>query len=210
MKPYLYEQTVSENKKETRRLHGLKEINEAPDDWQLDKVEIIKDRFYAYFSHKNRTTSTIRMIPAKYRLGEVLYLAETHYLRTEVPDNSFKSQILYGDDPIVSHMKEWEPERFSKLYDKISPMFLKQIHGREFVKMHDISIERIQNITEEGAQREGVTDLNYGIGGVTQYRASFQSVWEDINKKMPWALNPWVFVYKYNYLKEKSRRAWSQ
>lgn len=200
LKPFLYTATIEGRKTETRRLHGLKEINKAPNDWQLSKVEIIVDRLYAVFTHNNRSISTVRMICAKFRINEELYLAESHFLPKK--DANIKGLPVIYNDTLIPAGSE---NILGYAYRPISPMFLKQEHAREFVRIKGISIERAHDITEEAAKREGI-DLSYSNNDGLQYRAAYIAAWDEINKTMPFAMNPWLFVYYYDYLKEKSKR----
>jgi hypothetical protein len=80
------------------------------------------------------------------------------------------------------------------------------------LKITDIRIERLQDITEEDAKAEGVSyesaiDCNgWGptyndpdSGGYPIYKAGFEYLWDSINKDRGygWDTNPWVWVVSF-------------
>jgi hypothetical protein len=58
---------------------------------------------------------------------------------------------------------------------------------------YGVRIERLQDITEEDAESEGVKLIPYVEG----YRGAFEELWKDIHGKGSWDLNPWLWVIKF-------------
>ena len=86
-------------------------------------------------------------------------------------------------------------------------MFLYRRYARTFLKRTFTKVERLQDITEEGAIAEGIceftkdeTVFKYGLEGwewaTMPYTAvgAYKMLWESINGKGSWDLNPWVIV----------------
>jgi hypothetical protein len=204
IKPELYYQTIVGNKTQTRRDHNLKQINEKPDDWELSESFKTGNRFYAQFVHKTAKEKTVRVIPALYNIGETLYLAEPHFIpKSSIYQEVMASDVVYDYDLDRSNTKKQKYFlMLDKNYKKISPMFLKEVHAREYVQIRKIRIERVQEITSFGAKSEGMVKEESD----TTYYEYFINTWVGLHGMEGWNKNPWVWVYQYNYLKDQSRR----
>ncbi len=67
---------------------------------------------------------------------------------------------------------------------------------RTVVEITEVRVERLQEISEEDARAEGIQEV--GIGAVHD----FMVLWESINGKESWALNPWVWVIEFRRVVE--------
>ena len=73
--------------------------------------------------------------------------------------------------------------------------------ARIFLKVKDVRVERLQDITEKQAEREGfVDDVEYCVGNTA--RGHFAELWDTtIDKKQidiyGWSANPWVWVFEF-------------
>ena len=102
-------------------------------------------------------------------------------------------------------------------------IFMPKIACRIFLKVTNVRIQRLHEISEDDAKAEGITTLfpsdsphynpnhftNYtwhGRGGDDSFtgysntetaKDSFQSLWYQINGLASWQLNPYVFVYDF-------------
>lgn len=81
--------------------------------------------------------------------------------------------------------------------------------ARIWLKVTDVRVERLQKITEGGAEKEGCRE---SVDSKTKFRTSallnFYEVWDSTIKKSDidrygWQANPWVWVIKF----EKSNRS---
>jgi hypothetical protein len=139
--------------------------------------------------------------------GDVLWIRET-YCKTE-------SGIHYAAS--VCNPK----------YDKPDSGWKPSIHMplaacRYFAEITSIRVERLQNITEEAAIAEGVSryprspiygykKYGYEFDYVLTAKESYQTLWESINSKGSWELNPWVWVVQYRRIGAKQLAAyWPQ
>ncbi|HAV0413641.1 TPA: hypothetical protein JFW75_003465 [Salmonella enterica] len=69
-----------------------------------------------------------------------------------------------------------------------------------------VHVERLNAISEEDAQAEGVQPACYEITPPeAAYRVSFGEVWRSIYGEESWAANPWVWVIKFKRVEEASR-----
>jgi len=131
----------------------------------------------------------------KYKVGDICYVRETW----ANPLNDFGGYIYKAtcwDD--VAATTKWHPS-----------IHMPKEAARIFLRVTNVRVERVQDITEDDAKAEGVTyrqaiECNgwhptYNdpdSGGCLKYRAGFQYLWESINRKRGygWNKNPWVFV----------------
>ena len=74
--------------------------------------------------------------------------------------------------------------------------------SRIAIEVTDIKIEKLQEITEEDAIKEGVRDtFNQQIFYPATY--NFKILWDSTNsKKHPWGSNPWVRVISFKRVRE--------
>ena len=154
----------------------------------------------------------------KYKTGDILYVRETFnkddgifYYRADgingLPD--CLKQVLI-DNKFDFSACEWKPS-----------LFMPKEAARLFLKVTNVRCERLQDITEEDCIREGILKMdNYfqrGFDVFFDYLAkekahqfphstnnnrftakdSYKSLWQKINGKDSWDLNPFVFVYEF-------------
>ncbi len=70
--------------------------------------------------------------------------------------------------------------------------------SRLSLRVTDVRVERVRDISEEDGRAEGVTlPTEWHVGRDPTYRHHFANLWDTINGKRPgcsWAANPWVWV----------------
>ncbi len=59
--------------------------------------------------------------------------------------------------------------------------------SRITLTVNGVTLERLHEITDEGARAEGVKD-----------RAEYESLWKQLNGVESWNINPWVWVVKFD------------
>jgi hypothetical protein len=119
------------------------------------------------------------------------------------PMSSFGDEVFYrSNDPNLPGMK-WKPS-----------IHMPRALSRITLEITDVRVERVQEISIEDMDREGV-DLEGGIAGDAFNEAEhfaiggcpmlhhpeiygFAALWDSINgKKHPWDSNPWVWVISF-------------
>ena len=110
---------------------------------------------------------------------------------------------------------------FFRLLGKV--IFKKGCHNKMFVRtdfmphrirITNIRVERLQDISEEDCIAEGIwRDDNVGLEGVTYWyhglanssfrtaKEAYASLIDKISGKGTWKINPWVFVYDFELIK---------
>jgi hypothetical protein len=169
-------------KTKTRRLNGLKEINENPDDWIV--AAITRD-------HITFTSNTGKLISIKwkYKPGDLLWVRETwsHESPTDFKEDDghyvYKAEM---PDEYVTNSPGWKPS-----------LFMPKSACRLWLRIKDIRVERLNDITNNDALAEGTPDLRT-IENNYDMKDCFRILWDSINKKTyPWESNPWVWVVEF-------------
>lgn len=135
-----------------------------------------------YLAIKEQTdvdSSIIRYIPAKYQIGDILWVKET-WAKIAFPYEYIKYK---ADEPHPSgEWGKWE-----------SPRFMTKSASRIRLEVTNIKVERLQEITESDAILEGFTSYptESAIGG-------FFAIWEKLHgKDYPWDSNPFCWVISF-------------
>lgn len=126
-------------------------------------------------------------IKPPYQPGDILYVRETWSLRFD------GEKYFYKADKNTSREEK-------RLLDYNDVKWRPSIHmpkeaARIWLKVTNVRVERLQNITEDGAEVEGCFDY-------TSTALGFPDVWDSTIKKSDldrygWNTNPWVWVIKF-------------
>ncbi len=132
------------------------------------------------------------VIKPRYKVGETVYIKEA-WAKIVSPCEYIKYKL---DDPVPSG--DWGKWR--------SPLLMPSKFARYFITIKDVRAERLQEITEEDAEREGVVpaQLNkeYGCLCISQGRkhiCTYIDLWDSINENQKWNTNPFVWRYEFSY-----------
>lgn len=117
-----------------------------------------------------------------------------------------------------------------KMFDNCGPseiewkwtpsIYMPRLASRITLEITDVRVERLQDITEQDAIKEGVfrkkqEDGTYwhgnyghpdGVGPLLNAIESFRSLWLSINGEDSWNQNPWVWVISFEGLQSQGRR----
>ena len=135
-----------------------------------------------------------------YLPGDILYVREKwaqpflpdsdeiHYYADYNNDDTVLREGPYSDTVKVSAVK-WRPS-----------IFMPRSAARIFLRVTDVRVERLQEITDEGARAEGVSHIGAP-------RTQFAVLWETTigekgHTEYGWAANPWVWVIEFERCKE--------
>lgn len=156
---------------------------------------------------------TERVIKSPYKVGDVLYVRETwkveHTYGDELADIRFKANNE------IEHLRGLKEETYDKLINFESKngwqpsLFMPKEAARIFLKVTNVKVERLQDITDEGAKAEG---SNVGIGFAEKMRETatdrFIKIWNStVNKKdldkYGWNTNPYVWVIEFERISKE-------
>ena len=90
-----------------------------------------------------------------------------------------------------SHNGEWKPS-----------LFMPKEAARIFLKVTDVRVERLQEITVDGIRNEGLSSMAVHAGDMEIALKEWEKLWNSTIKKSDldrygWEANPWVFVYEF-------------
>lgn len=174
---------------------------------------------------EGRKTVTRRVVKTRFRQGEMGWqiITEKHsgkYVRIEYLDE-WEDETRYMIDPFrpgdIMYVREtWARSMAGTYLYKATdtPIILDRwrpsIHmpkeaARLFLRVTDVRVERLQDITEDGARSEGCYHgplLDGCDDFIVPALYSFQSVWDSTVKKTDrdtygWKANPWVWVIEF-------------
>lgn len=129
----------------------------------------------------------------KYQVGDVLYVRETwQYIDFTGDDNGY---VYKASD----NGKLWENE--TENWKWRPSIHMPKEAARIWLKVTDVRVERLQDITETEAEKEGFyDDAEYCVGNTA--RGHFLKMWDYTIKKTDlkmngWKANPWAWVYEF-------------
>ena len=158
-----------------------------------DNYSVIEARFDDYDADE-----TIFIKP-KYKVGETVFVQEEFCLNEEVNEVVYRADYESGWSGFCAY---WSPS--SKMTEK---------EARIFLKITNIKVERLQDISEEDCVKEGVIEYGYIDGSMLFYTSELKSfsssevfhygIWNNLPYKAPydWNSNPYVFIYEFEVVK---------
>lgn len=150
-----------------------------------------------------------------YQVGDILYVRETFFIGDildEAEDISERGIILYRADErrrnIDYEFLKWRPS-----------IHMPRKIARLFLKVTDVKIERLQDITEKQAIREGCEGVKckkehdytkdepcgfcINSGYIVPPQLEFHDLWNNIYSEQGygWCKNPWVWAIEFEKVK---------
>ena len=135
----------------------------------------------------------VLLLKPPFKPGDVLYVRETW------ANLGWDNYIYKADDlKRYEHYQKWRPS-----------IHMPREAARIFLKVTDVSINRLHVITPKDAIAEGIqhkcgdcTECEGESAGndCTDYRLAFSKLWDSIYAKKPeykWDMNPWVWVISF-------------
>ena len=206
MKDFLTKQFIAGNKTMTRRTGGLEAVNVDPDNWTHDPLFIDTARLDNFFYKNNEGTQLCLTLKPNYAKGSTVFIKEGY-----VPGYFDNGSTAYATDWNAVAAELMPRPKFK------NKLFMPASEARYFVRIEDVYPQRLQDISEEDAIKEGVESsvdfpdcykfysplkqftsksLNGGIPLCKTAVVSFATLIDSINGKGTWDKNPWVWVYK--------------
>lgn len=135
------------------------------------------------------------LVKMPYEVGDILYVRETWHKYTKRVGNGESCHLaeFYGYKASIANSEDanepWKPS-----------IHMPKEAARIWLKVTDVRVERLQDITEIQAQAEG---CNSGLlTGPCNARGQFENLWNRTIKKSDidtygWKANPWVWVIEF-------------
>jgi hypothetical protein len=129
---------------------------------------------------------------ARYQVGDILWVRETWCNINKPgidPEYYFYADAIQAEDYDSSEWK-WKPS-----------IHMPRKAARIFLRVTNVWVERLQDITEEDAKAEGIGMPLFRIDEIEDYGyvECFKRLWDGLNEKRgyEWEKNPWVWVYTF-------------
>lgn len=203
-------------KTQTRRVRGLDEINQNPDEWQCLGIYKHADGQHAQFERGPDDRKGLIIKPPYGGVGDTLWFKETWKMFEDEDGVDFLHYRADDAkiDPTWWSMEDWmEPNpkwRRKNGFKKWQSSMLMPKMCSRFVDIEilNVRVERLQSITRGDAKAEGVSHIwewnkdrdpkYYERGLLIPYVANYSVLWDEINgESLPWDKNPWVWVYEF-------------
>jgi len=119
----------------------------------------------------------------------------------------------YGDQAFIVYDNEWHKNESGKQdyypatlrpcarFGRIPSVHMPRDASRITLEITGVSVERLQDISRGDAMAEGCPFPNMADGD--NPKDWYRDLWESINGKGSWKLNPWVWVVKFKILEVK-------
>lgn len=125
--------------------------------------------------------------------GDALWVREAFAVQPEIwAEHHGKQPVHYFADSPKDQIEDYKGK---------PSIHMPRWASRITLEVTGISVEQLQDISEEDAQAEGVTPSIVGVDlDSMQYRAGFQTLWDSINGKKEgcsWKDNPWVWAVEF-------------
>lgn len=138
---------------------------------------------------------------ARFEIGEVVAIAQSYKSIFEKSLNYALPRYHWLDD----HIDEKGFE---------NKMFVKAGEMPHHIKITDIKVEKLQNISDEDCLKEGIFEWgdpfhedrveDFGFFGATKHyltpKEAFAALIDKVSGKGTWENNPWVFVYEFDLI----------
>jgi len=179
-------------KTQTRRVIKDKDIT---NNFDID----VDGSVYAYIDQETGDSYPPTAI-AKYQVGDILWVRETW---SKDENGEYVYRTNYGtteDDSFPPSMFKWKPS-----------IHMPREAARIFLRVTNVRVERLQEITPKDAWEEGCRIGNFfpwekHIPELQQQCRDilFKSLWDGLNAKRGygWDINPWVWVYEFERVSE--------
>lgn len=146
-------------------------------------------------------------IKPKYQIGDILWVRETWNKSLRLNENFIYKATDDEPNSIYGEIK-WKPS-----------IYMPKAAARIFLKVTNVRVERLQDISEDDAKSEGiilgycqqqnnstelVTHKNYltKMQELISAKKSFQTLWNSINGNESWDENPFVWVYEFERIEK--------
>lgn len=200
-------QAIIEGRKtQTRRIIKFHKPFENPDSWEViypdgggNWIAWDKDRpWLAEFTKKAYPNG--EGFKSKYHIGQKLYIKEAW--RTEKEYDSLSPSEIPDTASIWFEFTENLIDIAGK---PRSPMFLKSKDARYFIEITNVEPQRLQEIStnEKDLRAEGIPLICYPNNRTdwTEMAYQYLKLWESINGKGSWDLNPYIWKYTFKQVK---------
>lgn len=163
------------------------------------------------------------IVKPKYKVGDILWVRESFISGYECDEGSFNTDEDGEYIPVLKYKADresfdWYDGNSDFPCEKIPwkpSIHMPKSACRIFLKITDVRVERLQDISEDDAVKEGIEPTgnmsmfnkfykNYLPIGYTDLKPipSFQSLWQSINREQSWNDNPFVWCIEFERIEK--------
>ena len=158
-------------------------------------------------------------IKMPYQPGDILYVRECGIIQSMKNFDKTVKMYFPADDTLIEFkVTPDEYERLSRFQEdkKLSPYWLTKQESRIWLKVKDVRVERLKDMTDKDALKEGAQGVECDHAGLGVYGCTdcmntgwlepaileFMGIWNSTIKKSDldsygWDANPWVWVIEF-------------
>ena len=158
-------------------------------------------------------------IKMPYQPGDILYVRECGIIQSMKNFDKTVKMYFPADDTLIEFkVTPDEYERLSRFPEdkKLSPYWLTKQESRIWLKVKDVRVERLKDMTDKDALKEGAQGVECDHAGLGVYGCTdcmntgwlepaileFMGIWNSTIKKSDldsygWDANPWVWVIEF-------------
>ncbi|NRT76326.1 hypothetical protein [Clostridium beijerinckii] len=164
---------------------------------------------FNYVSFGNGNINDIKSVEIKERIkapylpGDILYVRET-WMMQSMSNSDKKAKFLFKAEPnerlkevILSSDRYEDLIKYAYKNGWQPSLFMPKEAARIFLKVTDVRVERIQDITEEQIKKEGIREEFPPLA-----EDAFRELWDSTTKDYKWSLNPWVWVIEFERIEK--------
>lgn len=201
-------------KTKTRRTAGLDTLNKDPNDWQFEWAEPMRNLWTftqkSSLNEESLRDKTFNQFQTKCpygQPGDLLWVRETLYQNGEL-GLEYVANKEYIDEAIIPD--DYGPYGGSYSFRNIPAIHMPKWAARIWLQITNIRVERLQDITEEDAQAEGMEKMDdspfpyklysSNTASCADAKTSFKFLWQNINGQESWDANPFVWCVSFKVL----------
>ncbi len=152
------------------------------------------------------------------QVGDRLWVRETHYRWGRWVPNGFSktgkqkwtfragtSEVLYIDNPPTLNVLP-NSRHMERGWFKRPSIFMPRSASRITLELTGVKVERVQDISPQDIEREGLTPPSDSLNWVGTFQNNFRLLWDSINAKrgFGWDVNPWDLALTFKVVNGKS------
>ncbi|WP_407310572.1 hypothetical protein [Desulfosporosinus sp. SB140] len=195
---------LARRKTMTRRVIKPQPTKNYPLGFISSSTDSAREGQYAWGTDENG--GVLDLAKPRYQIGDILWVRETW--RRSVAGGFFIYKVDDGREERNKKLAEIDPTLHWK-----SSIYMPRAAARLFLKVKNVRVERLQDITAEDAIAEGIK-INckhddyvcsaYPCDFKTTFarKDHFKNMWDSINAKrgLGWDINPWCWVLEFEVI----------
>ena len=168
---------------------------------------VIQLKYEGSFIGKTADGESVLLPQPAYRIGEEVAIAQPYKNDDVLNYNAYKEDGTAREDGLQRHKEMLDSKGYR------NKMFVKAEYMPHRIRITNIKVERLQDISEENCIKEGLLvgeqePRMYGFrlpkGTVLSFltpREAFAALIDRISGRGTWQSNPWVYVYTFELIK---------